>query len=163
MTTVQFGGSQLSIVMYSGSKSRVGFRVCFSGSGRVRGSTFRGCPPRVFSILGNFKVKFRINWRRGWFEFWFSGSGWVWGSNFQGCPPQVSGFWSLNTSLSYFENSKTRKKPWLFQVIAERKKSVKKYVQSHKRLNPFELQNQIYLLILYFIWRVNEYPVTRQI
>ena len=42
------------LVMYSGSKSRgrVGFGVCFSGSGRVRGSTFRGRPPRVFGVSG---------------------------------------------------------------------------------------------------------------
>ena len=45
------------VVMYSGSISRVGFGVCFSGSGRVRGSTFRGRPPQVSGI---FKVKFRI-------------------------------------------------------------------------------------------------------
>ena len=31
-----------------------------SGSGRVRGSTFRGRPPRVFGVSGIFKVKFRI-------------------------------------------------------------------------------------------------------
>ena len=38
------------VVMYSGSKSRgwVGFGVCFSGSGRIQGSTFWGHPPWVF-------------------------------------------------------------------------------------------------------------------
>ena len=41
---------KLNLVMYSGSKSRgrVGFRVCFSGSGQVQGSTFRGHPPLGF-------------------------------------------------------------------------------------------------------------------
>ena len=40
---------ELKVVMYSGNKSQIGFRICFSGSGRVQGSTFWGCPPRVFS------------------------------------------------------------------------------------------------------------------
>ena len=104
MQTILDFGYRSQLVMYSGSKSRgrVGFGVCFSGSGRVRGSTFRGRPPRVFGVSGIFKVKFRIGWHRGWFGFCFSGSGQVWGSKFRGCPPRVLGpHTSLGGMLAY--------------------------------------------------------------
>ena len=50
----QFRARYICLVMYSGSKSRVG--VYFLGLGR--GSNFRGRPPRVF--WGFLKLKFRV-------------------------------------------------------------------------------------------------------
>ena len=91
--------------MYSGSKIRGRVGVCFSESGRVRGSTFRGRSPRFFGVSFFFKVKFRIGWCRGWFGFCFSGTGRVRGSNFRGRPPRVSGFWSPEYITNLYANA----------------------------------------------------------
>ena len=89
----------LAVVMYSGSKSwgRVGFGVYFSGSGRVRGSKFRGRPPRVSGFSRVFKLKSRVGVGLG---STFRGRVGVGDHNVGVVPLGFRGFGSPTTSLA---------------------------------------------------------------